>query len=701
MNTLIEWGNLAGVAWWLWTWRAAVQGAVLLGLVLLFLALWRPGTPLLRYGLLFLVLVKFVLPPVMSLSVGLFSWLPFFATAAPAVLGPAETGTVRLGAPASEAGLDAVDTMGPLAASSVAVPTTAAWALGLQCAGSVAFLLLVLAQTRRLRARLLSSQRLDQGPLHAHAKALAKRMGLRRVPTLYLSPEAASPQSGSFLRPFVVLPAWAQSLSAGEADILIAHELAHVRRRDGIANWLQVLAQALLWWNPAVWWLNARIRSERELCCDDAVLAHGIAEGHGYSRMLISAAERVSRQRPMLPAMGMADSFRSIDRRVRRALDPRPERRARMSVPTLLGLLAVAAWVLPGAPPAGADDVPEQSPADAAAQPDALDGPNLNRPGTFGRLVNVSAKTVNTDQVGRGTTTLSGEVHFLLQTNEGDHIEINAERVEIAPPEEKNKSGSLTMTGDVSARRDGTLISSDWAELSYEKRVIEFREATVTRLTDGHVAIAQRVKLNLVDGSIGPGDPSAEPLSFAKVHQVRVEALFVEVDPKADLILADGHTLAEILTSTKENRQPMVGLADDFEAARANIAELVARGMADIQSNPVLVAVENQESMISIGQEIPTKAPDENDVTHIFAGIELTVTARVQPTSKHPSSITLDTKAKVSKLKGHSSGIPIISKREMQGTMRLRSGQTMLILLSAQDEDRPLLLFLTADLFNP
>ena len=93
-------------------------------------------------------------------------------------------------------------------------------------------------------------------------------------------------RSGSF-RPVVLLPAGlATGMTPDQLDALLAHELAHVRRRDFLVNLLQVAAETLLFYHPAVWWVSHRIRIERENACDDlAVEATGDASR--YARALV------------------------------------------------------------------------------------------------------------------------------------------------------------------------------------------------------------------------------------------------------------------------------------------------------------------------------------------------------------------------------------------------------------------------------
>jgi uncharacterized protein (TIGR03435 family) len=103
---------------------------------------------------------------------------------------------------------------------------------------------------------------------------LAGRLGLDRVIRIVEFPHVDVPMVIGCLRPIVVLPIAAMSqLNAAQVEAILAHELAHVRRHDYLVNLMQTLAETLLFYHPAVWWLSARIRDERENCCDDIAVA--------------------------------------------------------------------------------------------------------------------------------------------------------------------------------------------------------------------------------------------------------------------------------------------------------------------------------------------------------------------------------------------------------------------------------------------
>ena len=103
---------------------------------------------------------------------------------------------------------------------------------------------------------------------------LSERLGLKKPVRLFESALARSPMAIGWIKPVVLFPiGLINHLSPAEVEAVLAHELAHIARRDWLFNLLQAFVEALFYYHPAVWWVSAVIRSERENCCDDAALA--------------------------------------------------------------------------------------------------------------------------------------------------------------------------------------------------------------------------------------------------------------------------------------------------------------------------------------------------------------------------------------------------------------------------------------------
>jgi len=104
--------------------------------------------------------------------------------------------------------------------------------------------------------------------------SLRRRMRISFPVRLVVSGFVRTPAVVGWLKPVVLLPAAAITGIAPEhIEALLAHELAHIRRHDYLVNVLQRVAETLLFYHPAVWWLSRQIDAEREACCDDMAVA--------------------------------------------------------------------------------------------------------------------------------------------------------------------------------------------------------------------------------------------------------------------------------------------------------------------------------------------------------------------------------------------------------------------------------------------
>lgn len=125
----------------------------------------------------------------------------------------------------------------------------------------------------------------------AAVSRIATSLGVRRTVRYFESALTSVPLTVGWLRPLIVLPAsLLTNLTPQEVECLIAHEVAHIRRHDYLVNLLQCAIEILLFYHPAVHWISARIRQEREQACDRlAVGATG--DRLVYSRALLHVAE--------------------------------------------------------------------------------------------------------------------------------------------------------------------------------------------------------------------------------------------------------------------------------------------------------------------------------------------------------------------------------------------------------------------------
>lgn len=174
-------------------------------------------------------------------------------------------------------------------------------------------------QVRRLHAGALAA---PESAWLAMATRIAERLGLPRPIHVIDSDAVDTPTVIGWIRPVVLLPiAVLANLTPGQVQAILAHELAHVRRHDFVVNLLQTIAETLLFYHPAVWWLSSRIRAEREHCCDD-IAVEVCGDPVGYAEALTTIAS-LAHVRPTVAAaesLAVAATGGSLVHRIRRLL---------------------------------------------------------------------------------------------------------------------------------------------------------------------------------------------------------------------------------------------------------------------------------------------------------------------------------------------------------------------------------------------
>lgn len=276
------------------------QGTAVAALLAIVLARLRQASAATRYQLACAAMgLMAVLPVATWLVLDGSDWLPL-------VVGPGGSGTMA----ATPSG-----TAPGMAAGAFNLPWRGAvmlvWVLG--AAGFGVRLIGGWWQARRLTERNVVP--LGE-PWAGRLRELARRLEVSRPVRLLESGVISAPLVLGWLRPVILVPVGMMaSLSPGEVDAILAHELAHLRRHDYLVNLGQRVIEALLFYHPAVWWVSERIRAERENCCDD-LAAQAVGDGRVVARALVALAER----NVGIPALALAADGGALGERVRRLL---------------------------------------------------------------------------------------------------------------------------------------------------------------------------------------------------------------------------------------------------------------------------------------------------------------------------------------------------------------------------------------------
>ncbi|MCR9202894.1 MAG: M56 family metallopeptidase, partial [Planctomycetaceae bacterium] len=282
--------------------------------------------PRVTHTILLFALVKLLTPPLVRIPVDL-SEIRQVATptadVSSSVSGPG--GTERLALPAF-----AASETRPSAVAASPAESRVTWAdlqtglIVVWCVGTLLMLLTALVRVVRFHRLLRQTTKAAPAEFTHAADCVAWQMGMRRAPQVLVTSAGLSPfvwWAGRQV--LVIVPVQlVTSLSESRRDLLLAHEFAHVRRRDYLVRWLECGARALFWWNPMVWWAQKQLRISEEACCDEMVIRQMSVTSLEYASTLVDALETLVRPAIRPPAIVSAiNSGGVLERRIQMILN--------------------------------------------------------------------------------------------------------------------------------------------------------------------------------------------------------------------------------------------------------------------------------------------------------------------------------------------------------------------------------------------
>src|SRR5206468_6225239 len=202
-------------------------------------------------------------------------------------------------------------------------------------------LLILGAGLGRLMSIASRARPVTAGPWFESAARIAHAYGLQRTVQLLQTDHPTLLVTWGAVRPKVMLPRAAQLWSADRIHVVLAHELAHIKRSDWAIHMTGELVRAVYWFNPLVWVACTRLRQESEHATDDAVLNQGVT-GSDYAGHLLNLARALSESRRIwLPAPAIARPS-SLERRVHAMLNDRKNRAPATRIARLMTFAVVS-----------------------------------------------------------------------------------------------------------------------------------------------------------------------------------------------------------------------------------------------------------------------------------------------------------------------------------------------------------------------
>ena len=380
MNEVINSGLTAlnGVGGGFWDYAASifVQSSILITLLLIIDFLLRKRVrAVFRYCVWMLVFVKLVLPPSLCLPTGIGYWFGDYLSTDSRVLQHASNivqleaakaltpkdSVLFIGTPQVEPSQTIPETVAPVtsAVSSLEPLTWQAVVFLLWLVGVLVISILLIQRMSFVKGLVAQSEPANNRLLDV-LNQCRWQVGIRRNIELRLSNNISAPAVCGLFKPIILMPtSLVAKLSLDKLKAVLIHELAHIKRGDLWVNSMQTFLQIVYFYNPFVRLANAVVRRIREQAVDEMVLVALGAGAKSYSNTLIDIAEMAFwRTSLSLRLIGVVESKKALHRRIRHMLNRPIPKTARIGVYGLLGVMVMAAVLLPMA--AAAKDDKEQ-----------------------------------------------------------------------------------------------------------------------------------------------------------------------------------------------------------------------------------------------------------------------------------------------------------------------------------------------------
>jgi ankyrin repeat protein/beta-lactamase regulating signal transducer with metallopeptidase domain len=217
-------------------------------------------------------------------------------------------------------------------------------------AGLALFLLWVGGRAIRYTSWLRGRRTAIPPDLEQAFRELLTGLNLKKMPRIWLVKDIGQPFVWGVFNGSIYLPDnFADRKDPHQCRTILAHELSHVVRFDAGVNLLQLLAQAVYWFHPLVWWINKKIRVEREKCCDEMAVARLSMAPEHYTGAIVEALAQERQSIHPIPSLAIVGSVRDIEERIKTMMRPGRQFYKRPSIIVAMAVLSLALLTVPTA----------------------------------------------------------------------------------------------------------------------------------------------------------------------------------------------------------------------------------------------------------------------------------------------------------------------------------------------------------------
>ena len=301
-----------------------------------------------RYLLWLVVLAKCLVPPFLTVPLAVLPTerptIVFAQSGRPITAELIEAPMAKAPAPMAKAPAPLV----PAIIKDAHKATVRQWLAGAWILGAGMFVFIALRKALRTEFWLRRERKSLPDGLRSEIEELFSGFSVRISPKVWLVEGIGQPFVWGLVRGNIYLPANFIKIDSTEhRRSVLGHEISHVLRFDAAVNLLQVIAQAIFWFHPLVWWSNRKIRAEREKCCDEMVVARLNTTVKDYSKAIIDTLVNEYESTRSIPSLAIAGPVKNIEERIKTMLRPGKKFYKRPTLTAITIALLVALCAIP------------------------------------------------------------------------------------------------------------------------------------------------------------------------------------------------------------------------------------------------------------------------------------------------------------------------------------------------------------------
>ena len=216
--------------------------------------------------------------------------------------------------------------------------------------GTSLYLFIALVKALRINRWLRRDRRTPEAQIQLELGELRNLLKTTARPKIWMLEGASHPFVWGWLRGDIYLPSrFAPTSTENVSRQILMHELAHIHRWDAAVNTLQIIAQAIFFFHPLIWWTNKKIRGEREKCSDEITIACLNAQPKEYSSAIVDSLVTEYESQIPIPSLAIAGPVKNIEDRIKTMMNPGKRFRHRPTWTAIITSMTLAAIALPTA----------------------------------------------------------------------------------------------------------------------------------------------------------------------------------------------------------------------------------------------------------------------------------------------------------------------------------------------------------------